>query len=108
MDKEPSLEKILRDAACMSLGIIPLNYQIHDGIKERLNSLPPEEARKMKRKFRKLWRKVAKQRSLSTSVGLGDKLPAKSAMRRRKDIVRSEIVNKFVNPTLNKMIGNNK
>lgn len=104
LTEEASLHKILRDVACHSLGIVPLNYRIHDGVQEKLNLLSPDEARRMKRKFRKLWRKIAKQKQLSTSVDLGESQPAKSKKRRRKNIVLHSIEEKFVQPTLKRML----
>ena len=102
----PTLNQMLRDAACIELGIVPLNHNIHDGIKQRLDAMPPDEARKMKRKFRKLWRKIAKKQCLSESVGLG-KPDASSGQRRfRKSLVRGEIERNFVRPTLERLKGN--
>ena len=102
----PTLNQMLRDAACIELGIVPLNHNIHDGIRHRLDAMPPEEARKMKRKFRKLWRKIAKKRRLSGSVGLGDPNVSNRHRRHRKSLVRGEIERNFVRPTLERLKGN--
>jgi|OM-RGC.v1.028954691 hypothetical protein len=102
----PTLNQMLRDAACIELGIVPLNHNIHDGIKQRLDAMPPDEARKMKRKFRKLWRKIAKKQCRSESVGLGDPDATNSQRRYRKSLVRGEIERNFVRPTLERLKGN--
>lgn len=44
------------DLACIELGFFSFNQ------KKNLKNLSPEEARKMQRKYRKLWRKALKQR----------------------------------------------
>jgi hypothetical protein len=46
---------------CMSLGIAPM-YMCNDNINIALSKLPTDLARKMKRKFRKLWRKLCVER----------------------------------------------
>lgn len=50
----------LRVIAFHTLGIVPIESE-EKSVKKQLESLPPEEARRAKRKFRKLWKKLAKQ-----------------------------------------------
>lgn len=45
---------------CMKMGIAPM-YNLPDNFNIVLKALPPDVARKMKRKFRKIWRKERKQ-----------------------------------------------
>jgi len=104
--KDITLSSMLRDAACIELGIVPLNHNIHDNIRRHLDAMPPDEARKMKRKFRKLWRKIAKKQRLSSSVGLGDPDATTGQRRHRKALVRGEIERNFVRPTLERLKGN--
>ena len=50
---------------CFELGILPvldINYK-PSAVNEMLRSMSNEEARKAKRKFRKLWRKNSKQKT---------------------------------------------
>ena len=60
------LDRLLKLHACLTNGIAPLwstadSFYSKVNIKKALASLPADEARKMKRKFRKMWRKLAKQ-----------------------------------------------
>jgi|LauGreDrversion4_2_1035121.scaffolds.fasta_scaffold75434_2 hypothetical protein len=58
---ENELTKLLRTSLFMSVGIVPIDIRrTHKDFNRYLASLPPDEARKMKRKFRKLWRKFVK------------------------------------------------
>jgi hypothetical protein len=50
----PILEFLMK-AAAHERGIVPLERNHHD-FNRILASLPPDDARAMKRKFRKLWR----------------------------------------------------
>lgn len=78
------------------LGIVPLSYDEKD-INRILSSLPPDEAKKMRRKFRKLWRKASKIKPPSNSklgrlyavrykeqMGYGEAEPTKKQKRNRK------------------------
>ena len=82
----------LMKAAAHEAGIVPLEKTHHD-FNRILASLPPEEARAMKRKFRKLWRKVAKAKPTKNSrlkritTGLGTANPTRSQKNNRKHAV---------------------
>lgn len=54
------VKKLLLSTVWLSLGIAPLDGAVHLDINRILASLSPEEARKMRRKFRKMWRRYAK------------------------------------------------
>jgi hypothetical protein len=81
--------RILQAAAFHELGIAPLDTIIKD-YNRVLADLPPDEARKMRRKFRKLWRKFAKTPPKNTSatyisqMGLGEKRPTRKHKKMRK------------------------
>lgn len=53
------VNKLLMSTMWLTLGIAPLEKTQLD-VNRMLASLPPEEARVMRRKFRKLWRRYAK------------------------------------------------
>jgi len=54
------VERALVHSVMFSAGILPMEKTTLD-MRRALQQLPPEEARALKRKFRKLWRKAAKK-----------------------------------------------
>jgi len=81
------------------LGIVPLSYDERD-INRILSNLPADESRRMKRKFRKLWRKESNCQPPSytklgrqfaarykTQMGYGEITPTKAHKRHRKLVV---------------------
>lgn len=102
--------KILQDAVYHSAGIVPIETTHHD-FNRMLASLPEEEARMMKRKFRKLWRKFAKapkkgtpSHYVSQSMGLGKTEPTRANMNTRKREVHRRIMLDVVLPMRNKIM----
>lgn len=89
--------------AAHELGIVPLETLYHD-VNKALAALPPEDAKKMKRKFRKLWRKIARQKLAQSpsyvrrSIGLGNKEPDKKHKKNRKHEVKTFIYKEAVKP----------
>lgn len=96
-----ALRQILDEIAYHRLGIVPITNPVHD-VNRILAGVDPAEARKMKRKFRKLWRMVANRTHGLTShvkispgdlrrhkrlVGLGKETPTKADKRNRKGMV---------------------
>lgn len=102
------------------LGIVPIEKTAHD-MRRALNQLPPEEARAMKRKFRKLWRKAirseaalyqtpsqksAQEKRVKTTYGVGKQVPSRNDLNNRKKLVFDllwenvigQMVYKFENP----------
>ena len=90
----------------LEMGIVPNISLDKDGdeLKNMLDQLTPEEARKCKRKFRKIHRKLRKQRIKKTEnsksrkdilrkFGNCNKEPDNLQRRRRRDIVRSYVRN---------------
>lgn len=68
VQKEVNINQVLLDALTAEeayrLGIIPLrNENVGTSFRDVLSKMPPEEARKTKRKFRKLWRSLARKAS---------------------------------------------
>ena len=98
------------------LGIVPLSYDEKD-VNRILSSLPPEEAKKMRRKFRKLWRKASvikppsptkRGRAYATrykeQMGYGEAQPTKKQKRNRKwGVMRNAKIK--VNSILNHVSG---
>jgi hypothetical protein len=84
--KNNEINDILTMAAFLELGIAPIKHSTDD-IDRILSSLSPEEARKMKRKFRKVWRSIVAKKakkSQTNAYGLGAENPSKSQRNRRK------------------------
>ena len=85
-------------------GIVPIEDPSND-FRRMLKQLPPEEARRLKRKFRKLWRKNLSP-SNKNRAGLGKRTPSRAEKTYRKKLVfetfwREEIlplINRFNNP----------
>lgn len=85
------------------LGIVPLSYDERD-INRVISSLPSAEARRMKRKFRKLWRKesnyvpptrtkLGRQFAIRYKIqtGYGEVEPTKAQKRHRKHVVTRSV-----------------
>jgi hypothetical protein len=95
--------KLLQTTAFLTLGIAPIDSTIHD-FNRVLATLPPDEARKMRRKFRKLWRSFAKRPKKGTSkayiaqLGLGEKDPTRAQKRYRKSEVLRRVNADVVGP----------
>lgn len=102
------LLKILANTAYHELGIAPIEYTVHDYSK-LLKDLPPEEARALKRKFRKVWRSIVKQGDprladlRGRQMGLGATSPTKQQKNSRKREVHRRVMLDLVLPTLKKI-----
>jgi len=72
---------IMEDMLCLELGIIPISMCLNTeiSIKDLLDRMPPEDARKMTRKWRKIKRKAAKRSS--NKKGAAEKARWKIRMR---------------------------
>lgn len=81
-------------------GIVRIDSTVHD-VNRKLASLPPEEALKMKRKFRKMWRaalkrELAKAKKASDHIALMRRagkgmVPDKRQRTNRKALVATEM-----------------
>ncbi len=89
---------------CLEMGIVPNASIDKDGdeLKTMLNQLTPEEARKCKRKFRKIHRKLKSKKVKNTeslkavkviNKRFGEKgaAPGKPQRRARREMVRSHV-----------------
>ncbi|NDE01849.1 MAG: hypothetical protein EBZ91_08895 [Gammaproteobacteria bacterium] len=101
---DPLLIEILSNEEAYRLGIIPLsNSSLGSSLAGAFEEMPPEQARVMKRKFRKLWRKLARAASRGGAemlirgsneaqrLGLGDPKPARHNNFTRKTSVFWEL-----------------
>ena len=100
-----NLENILKVTLCHSAGIVPLETLNHD-VNRILEGLPPDEARRMRRKFRKLWRKAFQRDAVAMGktekskgrmkrmYGVGEESPSKNQRLARKVKVNSMMIMK--------------
>lgn len=109
------LTKLLRTTAFLTHGIVPLDTTQSD-INRILAELPPEEANKMRRKFRKMWRAAlsrfedrnksrAAREGMRASTGKGKPEPTRAHRRSRKQLVMNE-VNRAVQNNIQKLTEN--
>lgn len=105
MSEEKILKDIVLSAVSHAIGIVPPNNVFHD-VNRALAHLPPHEARAMRRKFRKLWRKFVKNPTKGTSqdylkqLEMGSETPSKRARLHRKKEVLRQLMSQAVTPTL--------
>lgn len=95
--------KLKQQLAYLDAGILPVGgpaqgVPLFFDFNKVLATFPPDEARKMRRKFRKLWRKrLAKvegsklHNKLSRAMGLGETSPTKKQKQLRKNEVFHEL-----------------
>lgn len=122
MPRPDVLDKLLKLHACLEAGIAPL-WDPSDSYgyafvpaQKAFASLDPAEARKIKRKFRKLWRKLAKveetkrlsscapekraevlEQAMKHTFGARGK-PVARQLNRRKIVVAKHLLKTVVNP----------
>ena len=87
------LRSIMKFQVHMELGVAPIEQVSHD-VNKILASLPPEEARKLKRRFRKLWRAAARDGKAGAQkrrLGFGEKNPTKSQKTNRKAFLMGHV-----------------
>jgi hypothetical protein len=104
-------ERALLHTLMFKAGLIPIDASHHD-MRRALNQLPHDEARAVKRKFRKAWRKLVKsltskvtskrKKILEEVYGVGKKNPSRSARQARKQAVLQHFL-KIVEPIINGM-----
>lgn len=102
------VDRALLHSACFEQGIVPIEDPALD-IRRALRTLPPEEARVMKRKFRKLWRrylaeankKNPKSKATQTrALGMSKHTPSRQERLERKKLVFEMIWREVVEPAL--------
>lgn len=103
-----SLRAIKREIICHDLDIVPIatrpcaqplagRFQSFATAAEALAHMPPEDARRMKRKFRKLWRSAAKKlkdNSYKRKMGLGVREPTPKHKSERTILVSGMVFEK--------------
>lgn len=103
-DNLTELERLMIHEAMFNLGIVPMETPDMD-VSRVLKQLPEEEARKLKRKFRKLWRKLEKSAARKgwTHQSLkNDKNPTRWERRNRRQLVWTEVKRSKVDPAVEK------
>jgi len=99
------VEKILMQNVYLTAGVVPID-SVYADVNKALQGLSPAEQRKMKRKFRKMWRKLARARRAGQptyarrSLGLGSREPTKVMKKNRKHEVKMHIYTKVVRSML--------
>jgi len=101
------LLKALASQEAYDEGIVPLDWAtIQHDVSRLLDKLPPEESRKLRRKFRKMWRKLIVKNNKDNasdlircsltahSVGLGVVKPDLRNATARKHLVLSELMSR--------------
>lgn len=88
-----------KQVAFYNAGIAPIKHFRHDASRD-LSTLSPDEARKLKRKFRKLWRRAKNNKALRVPVKKGHPWQEKRIRANRKIAVNRLIVEKIVLPML--------
>lgn len=108
------VDKLLLNAVWLSLGVVPLNAtNIHFDVNRALAALPTEEARTMRRKFRKLWRKLAACKiaeakssrvkgGIVGGFGLGQEKQTRAQRNARKRQVYAAVKEQVVDPMLHR------
>lgn len=118
-----NLQKFFYYEVCFQEGIVPYHASYPVPVAKSLADLPEEEARKMKRKFRKLWRKARKnllnEKNQASKHFIGDAEflawyygevgvpPSREQIARRKILVASDMRKKaseLVKAALDKLV----
>ena len=93
---------LLQDAM-FQMGIVPIEDPSMD-FRKYLSQLPPDEATKLKRKFRKLWRKLARKKSQTSWVqnwyGAPGKNPNRLERYHRKYDIFVDVMSTIVRPAV--------
>lgn len=93
------IEKTFLQNAMFQLGIVPIEDPSMD-FRKYLSQLPPDEATKLKRKFRKLWRKLARKTQKKNWYGTSGKNPNKLERFHRKQDIFMEVMWNVVKPAV--------
>lgn len=109
------VDKAFIHSVMFDLGIVPIEDPVLD-MRVPIKQLTAEEARVVKRKFRKLWRKCMKKKignptgkggeyresSTKRDLGVGKKVPSRRERLERKRMVFNQIWNDVIVPMLTK------
>lgn len=97
-----AVDRAIIQAVMFEKGVVPMEKTDLD-MRRALQQLPPDEARALKRKFRKLWRKALKQKAgagksqparetaLKTKLGVGKHVPSRAERNARKQLVFEQL-----------------
>lgn len=95
--EQTDIDRIMINTVMMEEGIVPILDPSLD-MRRALSTLSPEDARKAKRKFRKMWRKALKQivadgksSYRNVTLGKGKKVPSKAERLQRKQVVLNKL-----------------
>lgn len=100
------VERTFVQVVMFEVGIVPMEKTGLD-MRRALKQVEPDEARKLRRKFRKVWRKAAAaavaQGSLPTAaakskLGMGKKVPSRAERNARKQLVFDELWTSVIGP----------
>jgi len=107
------VDRAFIQAVMFESGILPMEKTTLD-MRRALHQLSPEEARKLKRKFRKLWRKAmrkevgdpkgkraeAKEQATKTRLGVGKHVPSRAERNARKQLVFDQFWQEIIGPLI--------
>lgn len=107
------VDKAFIHSVMFEMGILPIEDPTLD-MRVPLRQLSPEEARVIKRKFRKLWRRLMKQqvaaaggkqgeaqkKALGTKLGVGKHVPSRAERLERKRLVYERVWEEIIVPML--------
>lgn len=109
------VDRALIQAVMFEHGILPMEKTDLD-MRRALQQLPPEEARTLRRKFRKMWRKAMNATTLHGSsekssvsfmndrtaakLGLGKQVPSRSERNARKKLVYDQLWKTTIKPMI--------
>jgi len=103
------VDKAIISAVMFNSGIIPMELTTLD-MRRVLAQLPPDEARVLKRKFRKLWRKAMRSEigngptrtkreiAAKNRLGIGKVVPSRSEKNARKELVFKKMWHDIIEP----------
>ena len=114
-DELRPVDKAFIHSVMFELGILPIEDPVLD-MRVPLRTLTPEEARVIKRKFRKIWRKCmkdqvghpkgkhaeAKAKAAQQQLGVGKHVPSRAERLARKRLVYEKVWNEIIVPMLQK------
>lgn len=97
-------ERLLLHEVMFEMGIIPMETPSMD-VSRVLKQLPEAEARKLKRKFRKLWRKHRNDSGIQSKRGTA---PTRWEKRGRKSVIWHSVMSQKVHPAIDNLVNGNQ
>jgi hypothetical protein len=103
------IDRAIIQAVMFTQGILPMEKTNLD-MKRALKQLPPDEARKLSRKFRKLWRQAMqvevgtgsktsyRSKAAELRYGVGKQVPSRAERQARKQLVFDRLWKEFIEP----------